>query len=102
MGFKEKGKGIMIMYRKLDCICGHPYGFHSDYSVVRLPCIHKIDKYPFVCLCINYDPAGHNPELENVLCPRCRLVRLEKVDRHYICIACQYVMLESQVLELVG
>jgi hypothetical protein len=30
------------------------------------------------------------------------LVRLERVDRHYICIACQYVMLESQVLELVG
>jgi hypothetical protein len=78
----------MIMYKKLDCECGHEYYRHSS----------KCN----TCFCEVYNPAGHNPELENVLCPRCKLVRLERVDRHYICVACQYVMLESQVLELVG
>jgi hypothetical protein len=80
------------MYKKLDCTCEHDYSRH----------IGGEDKVCLSCACAQYDPAGHNPELENVLCPRCRLVRLEKVDRHYVCIACQYVMLESQVLEMVG
>lgn len=82
------------MYKKLDCTCGHEYMQHEYNKGYSLDSCW--------CACIHYDPAGHNPELENVLCPRCRLVRLERVDRHYICIACQYVMLESQVLELVG
>ena len=92
----------MNMYKKLNCECGHSYDDHSEYA--QNPCIHKpmAGEYPLGCFCTKYDPAGHNPELENVLCPRCRLVRLERIDRHYICIACQYVMLESQVLELVG
>jgi hypothetical protein len=76
------------MYKKLACVCGHEFLKHE-------PCAD--------CLCNQYDPAGHNPELENVLCPECRLLRLEKLDdRTYICIACKYVMLESQVLRLVG
>lgn len=90
----------MTMYKKLDCVCSHRYSDHSEYA--QRPCIGKIEKYPYVCLCYSYDPVGHNPELENVLCPRCSLVRLEKIDRHYICIACSYVMLESQVLEITG
>ena len=88
----------MNMYRKLDCTCGHSYVSHFiGWNIDGLMGC-GIQK----CVCKEYDAAGHNPELENVLCPRCRLVRLEKVERHYICIACQYVMLESQVLELVG
>lgn len=90
------------MYKKLDCECQHSYSEHSTGSGVE-PCIAKLEMYPFVCGCTNYDPAGHNPELENVLCPRCRLARLEKPSaKTYICPACQYVMLESQVLEIVG
>lgn len=90
------------MYKKLDCECKHQYMEHSIGGEIE-PCIAKMDKHPFVCVCTNYDPAGHNPELENVLCPRCRLARLEKPsDKTYICPACQYVMLESQVLEIVG
>ena len=84
----------MNMYRKLDCTCGHEHSQHIYCRGYGLDACW--------CSCNHYDAAGHNPELENVLCPRCRLVRLEKVERHYICIACQYVMLESQVLELVG
>jgi len=77
------------MYKKVDCVCGHPYEDHW------MP-----DE---TCKCEKYDPAGHNPELENVLCPRCRLARLEKPsEKTYMCPACQYVMLESQVKELVG
>jgi hypothetical protein len=90
----------MNMYKKLDCICGHPAVEHQFKDGSFTPC-YLWDRED-TCSCEVYDPAGHNPELENVLCPRCRLVRLEKVERHYICIACQYVMLESQVLELVG
>lgn len=82
----------MTMYKKLDCICNHDYSKH----------IGGDNKLCLSCLCSQYDPAGHNPELENVLCPRCSLVRLEKTDRLYWCYACQYVMLERQVLELVG
>ncbi len=78
------------MYKKLDCECTHTYGQHGVGICSE-------------CLCSNYDPAGHNPELENVLCPQCRLARLEKpFDKTYICPQCQYVMFESQVLELVG
>jgi hypothetical protein len=80
------------MYKKLDCVCKHSAQAHQLLN--RTHCLE--------CACEMYDPAGHNPELENILCPRCRLIRLEKVERHYICIACSYVMLESQVLEMVG
>ena len=84
----------MSMYKKLNCICKHSEDSHRLLNGSYDHCLE--------CPCQMYDPAGHNPELENILCPRCRLVRLEKIERHYICIACQYVMLESQVLELVG
>ena len=84
----------MNMYKKLDCICGHDYDSHFT-GYLKICGIPK-------CKCEAYDAAGHNPELENVLCPRCRLARLEKTERTYWCYACQYVMLESQVLELVG
>ena len=81
----------MTIYKKLDCVCGHAFAYHD-----RGYCEDLLDG------CNKYDPAGHNPELENVLCPRCRKIRLEKVDRHYICIACSYVMLEYQVMEMTG
>jgi len=87
----------MSMYKKLDCTCGHEYARHElAWGSKAELCVQGL------CLCLEYDPAGHNPELENILCPRCRLVRLEKTDRHYICVACSYVMLESQVLEITG
>ena len=85
----------MTMYKKLDCECGHGYNAHNLADYKWGPLCSE-------CLCNKYDPAGHNPELENVLCPKCRLVRLEKIDRTYRCIACQYVMLESQILEITG
>lgn len=79
----------MSLTKKVTCECKHDFINHGP------DCAR--------CLCNTYDPAGHNPELENVLCPRCRLARLEKFeDRTYICVACRYVMLESQVLEMVG
>jgi hypothetical protein len=81
------------MYKKLDCTCKHSYDSHLRREE-PLECEE--------CFCTWYDPAGHNPELENVLCPRCSLVRLEKTDRTYWCYACQYVMFEWQVRELVG
>ena len=81
------------MYKKLDCDCEHTFEEHNN---------DTFDARCGGCDCQDYSPAGHNPELENVLCPRCSLVRLEKTDRTYWCYACQYVMLESQVLELVG
>lgn len=93
MGSSEEGKRRIDMYRKLDCECGHGYDCHIDEKFCGKG----------ICDCKAYDPAGHNPELENVLCPRCRLARLEKPsEKTYMCPACQYVMLESQVLRLVG
>lgn len=82
----------MTMYKKLDCTCGHSYEQHAS----------GCNPFCWEYDCLQYDPAGHNPELENILCPRCRLIRLEKIDRTYVCVACQYVMLESQVLEITG
>lgn len=83
------------MNKKLACECKHTYSDHpaNEGRVCAVP----------LCGCSEYDPAGHNPELENVLCPRCRLLRLERFDkRTYVCIACNYIMLEKQVKELVG
>jgi hypothetical protein len=88
------------MYKKLDCVCGHGYINHSEYS--QRPCVAKVDKYPFVCTCYNYDPAGHNPELENILCPQCRLLRMEKKEDIYYCLACNFTLFERQVLEITG
>ncbi len=77
-----------MTYKKLDCECRHSFDRH----------IPKCN----TCFCETYDPAGHNPELINILCPRCKLLRLEKFDRRtYHCIACQYIMLESQILKLI-
>lgn len=93
----------MNLYRKLDCVCGHEYDTHSSYGENK-PCYSKEIQSPLpVCPCTKYDPAGHNPELENVLCPQCRLARLENSsDKIYMCPQCQHVMFESQVLEMVG
>lgn len=79
------------MYKKLDCVCGHAYAYHD-----RGYCEDLKDG------CAEYDPAGHNPELENILCPQCRLVRMERTDETYWCCACQYIMLERQVKEICG
>jgi len=85
---------MITMYRKLDCECKHTFAEHNN-DIFDARCNG--------CECVDYNPAGHNPEIENVLCPRCRLARLEKPsDKTYICPACQYVMLESQVLKIVG
>lgn len=92
----------MTMYKKLDCTCGHDWLTHSSY-VKNGPCYSKEVKFPLpICPCTNYDPAGHNPELENILCPKCRALRMEKADRIYMCPACQYILLESQILEITG
>ncbi len=81
------------MYRKLDCECKHEFAEHPD----QAECTFE------GCLCQCYDPAGHNPELINVLCPQCRLVRLEKAAaRTYECPVCHYIMFERQILELLG
>lgn len=89
----------MILYKKLPCVCGHEYNGHSTNSGV---CIYKTEKYPFICLCTKYDPAGHNPELENVLCPGCKLTHLELFEKNYICLLCNCVLSEARVLEMVG
>ena len=89
------------MYKKLDCVCGHIYEEHVMHDPMLIFLAEMSSGVN--CMCPKYDPAGHNPELENVLCPRCRLARLEKpAEKTYVCLACQYVMLESQVLRLVG
>lgn len=81
------------MHRKLDCECTHSYDSHLRRDVLECE----------ECPCTAYDPAGHNPELENILCPRCRKVRLEKpYPRTYMCQICNYVMFEKQVLEALG
>lgn len=80
------------MYRKLDCECKHTYEEHST-TDARV-CTGAL------CPCAAYDPAGHNPELYNILCPRCRKVRLEKAyARTYACPVCTYIMFEKQVKE---
>lgn len=83
------------MYRKLDCECKHTHDEHSttDAQVCTVA----------LCPCTVYDPAGHNPELYNILCPRCRKVRLEKAyARTYACPVCTYIMFEKQVKEALG
>jgi len=86
----------MTLYRKLDCECTHSHSVHHDDA-------NGSQCQELGCACTAYDPAGHNPEIENVLCPRCRLARLEKpAEKTYMCPQCQYVMLESQVFEIVG
>ena len=77
----------MILYKKLPCTCGHEFLKHE-------PCAD--------CLCNKYDPAGHNPELENIVCPECTLARLELVNKIYLCPVCSLELSEIQVLELVG
>lgn len=80
------------MYRKLDCECKHEYADHpNDVCTVSQ------------CPCTSYDPAGHNPELLNFMCPQCRKVRLEKTyARTYECPICHYIMFEKQILEAMG
>lgn len=78
----------MNLYKKLPCTCGHEFNSH-------IPGCRA-------CFCATYDAAGHNPELENILCPSCKLIHLEKVDKHYVCLSCQFNMTEAQVWELVG
>jgi len=81
------------MYRKLDCECKHAYDSHLRRDTFECE----------ECPCTFYDPAGHNPELENILCPQCRKVRLEKADsRTYECPICHYIMFERQVRDALG
>jgi len=85
----------MSYYRMLDCVCGHEFDKHI--------CERNDQSDACWCSCAAYDPAGHNPELINVLCPQCRLVRLEKAAaRTYECPVCHYIMFERQILELLG
>ena len=79
----------MSLYKLVDCVCGHAYNGHI------LGCNECIP-------CTEYDPAGYNPELENILCPNCTLIRLEKLDGKYACIACKSIFTESEILEIVG
>lgn len=94
----------MSLYKKLDCTCGHEYKLHLNSDGKECSClaidITKNDYYADKCH--KYNPAGHNPELENILCPNCKLIHLEKIDKHYICLSCQFDITEAQVWELVG
>ena len=92
MGSSKEGKEIMSLYKKLACTCSHAEDRHRCG-----PTNVCLD-----CLCFEYDAAGHNPDLENVLCPNCKLVHLEKVDKNYVCLVCQHILSEVQVLVLVG
>ncbi len=86
----------MKFYRMLDCECKHTHAEHQD-DTNGAQCTSA------GCTCAAYDPAGHNPELINVLCPQCRKVRLEKAAaRTYECPVCHYIMFEKQILELLG
>lgn len=78
----------MTLYKKLPCVCGHYFSSHI--TACR------------ACFCEAYDAAGHNPELENIICPHCKLVRLELLDNNYICPICQLILSEAQVLEIIG
>ncbi|MGH7974890.1 MAG: hypothetical protein ACREBR_05145 [bacterium] len=78
----------MSLYRKLDCLCSHEFYSHKPTCGL--------------CSCPDYEANGHNPELENIVCPRCSLTRLEKVDDLYICVACSKTLTERQVWGLVG
>jgi hypothetical protein len=80
------------LYKKLPCVCKHAEEQHRC-GPTNI-CLN--------CLCFGYDAAGHNPDLENVLCPSCKLVHLEKIDKFYICISCNHTMSEKAVWELVG
>lgn len=42
------------------------------------------------------------PEIFNIICPRCRLTWLNKIDNEptYFCYACNYVMFERQIEEI--
>lgn len=83
------------MYKKLDCICGHEHFQHMYCRGYALDACW--------CSCNHYDPAGHNPELENVLCPACRKVRMEKSkDSIYYCVICSFTLFDWQIKELVG
>jgi hypothetical protein len=81
------------MYKKLDCECKHTFEEHNN---------DTFDARCNGCECGDYDPAGHNPELENIICPQCSLTRMEKTDALYYCMACSFTLFERQVLEMVG
>lgn len=78
----------MNLHKKLPCVCGHEYASH----------ITKCK----VCFCEVYDANGHNPDIENVLCPECKLTHLEKIDNLYVCLLCHCYLSEAQIWELVG
>jgi hypothetical protein len=83
----------MILYKKLPCVCGHTEGQHKCG-----PTSVCLD-----CHCFEYDPAGHNPELENLMCTRCGLARFEKpIANLYVCPQCGYAVSEAVVLRIVG
>ena len=92
MGSREEGEKQMNLYRKLECTCGDSYFLHEEFDRCQQG----------GCACTSYDPAGHNPELENVLCPNCKLVYLQRSNKQYICFACQHTMTEAQVFVIVG
>lgn len=89
----------MNMYKKLNCVCNHGFDCH-----IFEP---EYEQQGFcgkgICNCLSYDPTGHNPELENVLCPKCRLARMERSkDSIYYCVVCNFILFERQVMEMTG
>lgn len=82
----------MNLYKKLACLCSHAEDRHRCG-----PTNICLD-----CTCFGYDPAGHNPELENVICPQCKLTHLEKLGTQYICVLCHLVLSQAKVWEIVG
>lgn len=87
----------MSLYKKVNCTCGHEYARHTFNIYGDNPEEDGCD-----CSCLKYEAAGHNPELENVLCPDCHLVDLIRRKKLYVCVACGYSLPEKEVLRMVG
>lgn len=74
------------MSQQVDCMCGHDVEAHRIFICA-------------VCNCKKYDPAGHNPDLINIVCPACHMVRMEREQQFgiYFCVACNYVIPEDRI-----
>lgn len=68
----------------VDCVCGHNVDAHRIFICAT-------------CNCLKYDPAGHNAEIVNLLCPSCRKSNMEKGFDTYFCYACNYTIPEDRI-----
>lgn len=87
----------MTMYKKLDCICGHEELTH--HYVMHAGGYDSDDMCSKNCLCEAYDASGKNPDVYNIICPRCHLSWMNKIinETVYFCYACSFILFESQI-----